>query len=64
MSTAAQEAKTRKMKKKAKFSTRVRNRCLICGRARSYSTYFGMCRICLRDRAHNGDIPGVKKASW
>ena len=64
MSTAAQEAKTRKLTEKSKFSTRKRNRCKLCGRAISYNSYFGLCRICLRDRAHNGDIPGVKKASW
>ena len=64
MSTAAQEAKARKQLTKVKFSTRAKNRCKICGRARSYSEYFGMCRICLRDRAHYGDIQGLKKASW
>jgi len=64
MSTAAQEAKTRKLLKKSKFSTKVRNRCKICGRARSYSSYFGLCRICLREKAHYGDIPGLRKASW
>lgn len=64
MSTAAQEAKAKKLKVKSKFSTRQFSRCPICGRSRSYYRYFDMCRICLRDRAHYGDIPGVKKASW
>jgi small subunit ribosomal protein S14 len=64
MSTAAQEAKAKALKIKAKYSTRVFNRCAICGRARSYHGYFDMCRICLRDKAHYGDIPGLKKYSW
>jgi len=64
MSTAAQEAKARKQKITVKFSTRKRNRCAVCGRARSYSSYFGLCRICLRNSAHNGDIPGLRKSSW
>jgi small subunit ribosomal protein S14 len=64
MSTAAQEAKAKKLKVKSKFSTRKFNRCPICGRSRSYHGYFDMCRICLRNNAHYGNIPGVKKSSW
>ncbi|MFQ5492840.1 MAG: type Z 30S ribosomal protein S14 [Candidatus Dojkabacteria bacterium] len=64
MSTDAQEAKSRKLKRKSKYSSRVFNRCEICGRARGYNRLFKLCRICLRKRAHAGDIPGVRKASW
>ena len=53
-----------KANKKAKFSTRQKNRCSNCGRARSYYRDFGVCRICLRGLALNGQIPGVVKASW
>ena len=43
---------------------RVRNRCRICGRARAVYRKFGICRICFRNMASDGLIPGVKKASW
>ena len=64
MSTTAQEAKAKKLKIKSKYSTRVFNRCVICGRSRAYNRMFKMCRLCLRDKAHEGNIPGVTKASW
>lgn len=64
MSTTAQEAKARKLKIKAKYSTRAFNRCEICGRSRSYYRMFKLCRICLRKRALDGEIPGLKKKSW
>jgi small subunit ribosomal protein S14 len=51
-------------KKKPKFSTRKVNRCFRCGRARGYIRDFRICRICFRELASNGEIPGVKKASW
>ncbi|HJN39086.1 MAG TPA: type Z 30S ribosomal protein S14, partial [Chloroflexota bacterium] len=41
-----------------------RNRCGICGRPRAYMRKFGMCRICLRERALQGLVPGVTKSSW
>ncbi len=44
--------------------TRLRNRCQITGRPRSYSRYFGVCRNKLRELALNGKIPGMRKASW
>ncbi|MCC6955801.1 MAG: type Z 30S ribosomal protein S14 [Anaerolineales bacterium] len=47
-----------------KYPTRVRNRCKICGRPRGYYRRFGLCRICLRDLALQGKIPGVTKSSW
>ena len=53
-----------KAARKPKFSTRAYNRCLLCGRPRAYYRKFGICRICFRDMANNGLIPGVKKASW
>ncbi|GAB4219036.1 MAG: type Z 30S ribosomal protein S14 [Candidatus Microgenomates bacterium] len=53
-----------KFTKKQKYKVRHRNRCPICGRARSYMRRFGMCRICFRQKALNGEIPGVKKISW
>jgi small subunit ribosomal protein S14 len=47
-----------------KYPTRVRNRCKICGRPRGYIRRFGLCRICFREQALEGKIPGVVKASW
>jgi small subunit ribosomal protein S14 len=47
-----------------KFKTREYNRCKRCGRSRAYYRKFGLCRICLREIAHQGLIPGVKKSSW
>ena len=44
--------------------TRVRNRCATTGRPRGYYRKFGLCRICFRENAHRGFIPGVVKASW
>ena len=48
----------------AKFSSREHNRCKICGRPHAYLRKFGICRICFRELANKGEIPGVKKASW
>lgn len=50
--------------KRRKHPTQVRNRCRICGRPRGYMRRFGLCRICFRERALQGLIPGVKKSSW
>jgi len=47
-----------------KFPNQVRNRCKICGRPRGYMRRFGLCRICFRQYALEGKIPGVVKASW
>jgi len=47
-----------------KYPTRVRNRCKVCGRPRGYYRRFGLCRICLRELALQGKIPGVTKSSW
>ncbi len=53
-----------KSKRKPKFKVRKHNRCLACGRPRGYLRKFAMCRICFREQAHKGNIPGVTKASW
>jgi small subunit ribosomal protein S14 len=53
-----------KAKRKPKFISRAYNRCPICGRPRAYIRKFGLCRICFRKMALNGDIPGVIKSSW
>jgi small subunit ribosomal protein S14 len=53
-----------KSKRVAKFTTRAHNRCKVCGRPRAYYRKFGMCRICFRENAHRGFIPGITKASW
>lgn len=50
--------------RKPKFSTRGYTRCQLCGRARAVYRKFKTCRICFRDLANQGKIPGVKKASW
>jgi small subunit ribosomal protein S14 len=47
-----------------KYEVRVRNRCKRCGRPRGYYRRFGLCRICLRELALEGKIPGLAKASW
>ncbi len=47
-----------------KYPTRVRNRCKICGRPRGYIRRFGLCRICFRELALQGKLPGVVKSSW
>jgi small subunit ribosomal protein S14 len=53
-----------KAKSNPKFSLRAVNRCVRCGRPRGYFRKFGLCRICLRELASRGELPGVKKASW
>ena len=74
MATTAKIAKDTKMraaiekargeKKTAKFACRLRNRCWRCGRPRGYLRKFALCRLCFRQLALNGEIPGVIKASW
>jgi small subunit ribosomal protein S14 len=60
----AKKSMIAKQQKKAKFSTREYNRCKICGRPHGYIRKYGLCRICFRELAHKGQIPGVRKASW
>jgi small subunit ribosomal protein S14 len=50
--------------KPQKFQVRVKNRCKLCGRSRAYIRKFGVCRICFRELASNGKLPGVTKSSW
>lgn len=47
-----------------KFKVRAKNRCGVCGRPRAYLRKFNLCRICFRELALKGEIPGVTKASW
>ncbi|MDP3998806.1 MAG: type Z 30S ribosomal protein S14 [bacterium] len=47
-----------------KYKVRAHNRCQLCGRSRGYLRRFGLCRLCFRELAHKGELPGVKKASW
>lgn len=53
-----------KSRRPAKYSTRVVRRCWRCGRNRGYMRRFKLCRICFRELAQRGDIPGVTKSSW
>lgn len=53
-----------KSQQKPKFKVRGYTRCTMCGRARAVYKKFGICRICLRNLAHKGEIPGMRKASW
>ena len=53
-----------KSSRPAKFSTRAYTRCQRCGRPHSVLKKYGLCRICFRELASKGQIPGVKKSSW
>lgn len=53
-----------KSNKKNKFAVRNKNRCKLCGRSRSYMRRFGLCRLCFRELAHKGELPGVLRATW
>lgn len=53
-----------KNKRTPKFSTRAYTRCNRCGRPHGVLRKYGICRICFRNLAHKGEIPGVKKSSW
>ena len=50
--------------KHRQYKNQVRNRCQLCGRPRGYMRRFKLCRICFRELALQGFIPGVRKASW
>ena len=60
----ARKAMIEKQKLTPKFKVRGYNRCKRCGRPRGYLRDFGMCRICVRQLASVGELPGVRKASW
>ena len=61
MSTKAQYEKSLK---KPKFSSRIIRRCWRCGRVRGYMRKFGLCRICFRELAEKGELPGITRSSW
>ena len=60
----AKKSLVEKWKRTPKFGVRKYNRCRRCGRPRAYLRRFGMCRICVRELALRGELPGVLKASW
>ncbi len=60
----ARKAMVEKARRRPKFAVRQRNRCQLCGRPRAYIRDFGLCRLCFRKLALDGQLPGVKKAAW
>ena len=60
----AKKAKILKQQAPAKISTPQHNSCKICGRPHAYLRNYGICRICFRELAYKGQIPGVRKASF
>ncbi|MBU0619639.1 MAG: type Z 30S ribosomal protein S14 [Patescibacteria group bacterium] len=60
----ARKALIAKSNRKPKFSTRIVRRCWRCGRNRGYMRDFDLCRICFRELAENGEMPGIKRSSW
>jgi small subunit ribosomal protein S14 len=60
----AKKSMIAKSNRAPKYSTRAVNRCKICGRPRAYIRKFGVCRICFRELASTGRLPGVTKSSW
>ncbi|PIT88451.1 MAG: type Z 30S ribosomal protein S14 [Candidatus Magasanikbacteria bacterium CG10_big_fil_rev_8_21_14_0_10_36_32] len=60
----ATESQIAKSNRKPKFSTRIVRRCWKCGRQHGFMGCFGLCRICFRELANDGKIPGVRKSSW
>ncbi|HHE41437.1 MAG TPA: type Z 30S ribosomal protein S14 [Dehalococcoidia bacterium] len=60
----AKKSKIAKSKRAPKFQVQQRNRCYLCGRPRAFIRKFGLCRICFRELASEGKIPGVRKSSW
>ncbi|MBM3925314.1 MAG: type Z 30S ribosomal protein S14 [SAR202 cluster bacterium] len=60
----AKTSKIEKWKRTPKFKVQAHNRCNRCGRPRAFIRHFGLCRICFRQMALRGELPGVRKASW
>jgi small subunit ribosomal protein S14 len=60
----AKKSMIAKAMRTAKFDVRQHNRCSRCGRPRAFYRKFGLCRICVREMALRGELPGVRKASW
>lgn len=56
--------KSERLHKASKFKTRAYNRCKLCGRPRGFIRKFQLCRLCFRELALKGEVPGVIKASW
>jgi small subunit ribosomal protein S14 len=60
----AKKALIEKSQRKPKFKVRAYTRCQRCGRPKAVYRKFMLCRVCLRELAHQGEVPGLKKASW
>jgi small subunit ribosomal protein S14 len=60
----AKKSMIAKSKRTPKYAVQQRNRCQLCGRPRGYIRKFGLCRICFRQHALMGELPGVTKSSW
>jgi small subunit ribosomal protein S14 len=60
----AKKALRNKARAKPKFKVRTYTRCKRCGRPRAVYRRFGLCRLCFREMAHTGEIPGITKSSW
>ena len=60
----AKLSKVIKSKRPPKYGVQRHNRCQLCGRPRAYMRKFGLCRICFRELAVTGVVPGVRKSSW
>lgn len=60
----AKQSMIEKWKREPKYKVRFHNRCKVCGRPHGYIRKFELCRICFRELAYKGAIPGVTKASW
>ena len=60
----AKKSMIAKASRDPKFGVRGYHRCYVCGRARAYMRRFALCRICFRERALRGELPGVTKSSW
>ena len=60
----AKKSIVEKWKREPKFKVRAYTRCQKCGRARAVYRKFGLCRVCVREMAHAGELPGVTKSSW
>jgi small subunit ribosomal protein S14 len=60
----AKKALRNKSARKPKFKVQAYSRCMRCGRPRAVYRRFGLCRLCFREMAHKGEIPGITKSSW
>lgn len=64
MAKKSKVAQQKRLDNYSKFVSRKYTRCMRCGRPRAYMRKFGLCRICFRQLAHKGEIPGLVKSSW